>query len=182
MKKTLLVFFVLPLFISCGALPFSYSRTQAWFIPDPVSGGKARNKERAAIELAGVHVDRAGGWDSIQKEFAALAPLYFWEQGCRVVSAGEQADYAADIQVREREYSSGWRIRRSLAVEVRLWDRKSGGGPEAAALPEAKVPLAAGRAILIGERSFASSDTAGRMLSKAVKAAVKKLSASKKRS
>jgi hypothetical protein len=166
------------LFASCEALPFDYSRSQSWFIPKSAfyahNGGKLL---RGSICIAAVKVDRTGGWDSIEKEFAALAPLYFWEQGCRVVPDGEDADYTAEIQAREREYNSGWRTRRSLAVEVRLWKREA----DAAADPAvSRLPLAAGRVIAIGERSLSSSDTAGNMLAQAVKKAVKKLPAAPK--
>ncbi|GHV94554.1 hypothetical protein AGMMS50293_08740 [Spirochaetia bacterium] len=180
MKKTFfrnIIIFSLPvmLLLSCEALPFNYSLSQSWFIPvnahnDEITGSKQAKPAWGTVSLMGVQVDRTGGWDSVEREFAALAPLCFWKQGCRVVSGDEQPKYSAGIQVREREYNSGWRTRRSLAVEVRIWAAGNEGGPEGT-----KLPLAAGRVVSVGERSFSSSDTAGRMLSKAIRKAVKKL-------
>jgi hypothetical protein len=162
------------LLLSCEALPFSYSKSQSWYIPENPGGQGLGNGQtaRPTLRLTDVSVDRTGGWESTGKEFAALAPLCFWKQGWAVVFGPPSgADYAAEIQVREREYSSGWRTRRSLAVEVRIW----ASGDEPGNGREQKLPLAAGRVVAIGEGSFSSSDTAERMLSRAIKQAVKKM-------
>jgi hypothetical protein len=95
---------------------------------------------------------------------ADLAPLLFREQGCILSAGGEGAEYAADIRLREREYSSGWKTRRSLALEVRFWPAGEGAGRE-------DIPLAAGRVLSLGDESFASSGTAGRMLNLGIKKA-----------
>jgi hypothetical protein len=146
---------------SCESLSLDYSRSQSWLTRGkPVLG---------TVAVRAVGIDRSGGWDSLEKEFAALAPLGFWEQGYLAVSEGREADYVAEIQAREREYSSGWRTRRSLAVEVRIW-----------AAGEKGLPLAAGRVVAVGDRSFSSSHTIGRMLFRAIDRAVKKIPAREK--
>jgi hypothetical protein len=164
---------ILPLLGSCESLPFNYYRGKSWSAPVEKNGAGGTRETLGALYLAAVSVDRTGGWVSVEKEIRGLAPLLFWERGYRVVPAGEGADYAADIRVREREYVSGWQTKRSLAVEVRLWpagvlDVQDGEitGP---------LPLAAGRAISLGNRSFSSSETMGRMLALAIKKALKPL-------
>ena len=168
MKKFYIIFLFIPvIMLSCEALPINYSRAQSWLISD--------DNNRKTVSVLNIQVDRAGGWDSVEKEITALAPLYFWNNGCRVVTGNETPLYAAEIQAREREFSQGWRTRRSLAIEVCI-------SPYEGALnvPDGKLPLAAGRVIAVGERSFSSSDTTGRMLSKAIAKAVKKLAVSGK--
>lgn len=114
----------------------------------------------------------------MEKEIRGLAPLLFFDQGCRLVAAGEEADFCADIRAREREYAAGWQTRRSLALEVRLWPAGEGEELRAPDPAEAPVlPLAAGRVTSLGNRSFSSSETTGRMLALAIKKAVKPLKA-----
>ena len=197
MKKTfigkMILFSISAVLLSCEALPINYSRSQSWLISED-SGGKAANKLWTTVSLIGVLVDRRGGLDSVEKEVFDLAPLFFWNQGCRMVTGDEQPVYAADIQLREREINLGWRTRRSLAVEVRIWAFED--APERAALGRAapgsaapedapareKLPLAVGRVVAMGERSLSSSDTTDRMLSKAIGEAIKELSAHGRRS
>jgi len=154
--------------LSCEALPINYSRSQSWLIP---VAHNEQDKSWTTVTLLGVQVDRKGGWDSVEREVTDLVPLFFWNQGCRVVAVDEQPVYAADVQVREREFNQGWRTKRSLAVEVRIWDFRD------APAKVQKLPLAAGRVIASGERSLFSSETTGKMLSMAIEKAVKELSA-----
>jgi hypothetical protein len=149
---------------ACESLPSNVYRGRSWSLPEagtaPESGIRVR--------LVSVTVDRNGGWASVEKEVRGLAPLLFFEQGCRLVSPEEGADYAADIRVREREYAAGWQTKRSLAVEVRLWP--------AGATPDETyqgLPCMAGRVTSLGDRSFSSSETTGRMLSLAIKKALR---------
>ena len=177
MKKTFnmkIIFILFPaILLSCEALAINYSNSQSWFIPEHSTDADSR----ITLCIAAVQADRTGSWDSVEREAASLAPLYFWKQGCRVITADEQPAYAADIQLREREFYQGWRTRRSLAVEVRIWayeDLLDG-------VLDQKLPLAAGRVISMGERSFSSSGTTGNMLSKAIQKAVKELAAYERR-
>lgn len=155
---------VLALFFhSCDSMPASMD--QSWIVL-----GRADH----TIRLLGVSVDRSGGWDSLEKEVAALAPLYFWQKGCEMTGADGPADYAVFISLREREFSVGWRTRRSLALEVRIWDYR-GEAPAAELLQT--LPLAAGRVVSIGDGSFSSSITTGKMLSRAINRALGSLPA-----
>jgi hypothetical protein len=155
--------------LSCEALPMNFLKSQSWNIPENV-----QENTYTPLILLGVQVDRTGVWDSIEKETAALAPLYFWKHGCRVVTAADQPVYAAGINLREREFNSGWRIKRSLVLEVRIWDYKDAPALGVSVL-EQNLPAAVGRVTALGEMSFSSSDTINRMLSKAIKDAVKQL-------
>jgi hypothetical protein len=152
--------------LSCEALPVNYSSGQSW--------GVSSDKSWTTLAILSVQVDRSGGWDSVEKEVTALAPLYFWDSGCGIATAGEAPSYAAQVQVREREFNVGWRTKKSLAVEVRIWDWEDAPKNGEAAL-EHKLPAAVGRIIETGDNSFSSSITTGRLLSKAIKKAVKEL-------
>ncbi|MCL2065917.1 MAG: hypothetical protein FWG99_00435 [Treponema sp.] len=171
--KIIFFSFFAMLLLSCEGLPINYSRSQSWLLPKAGSE-EAQGKTWTTLCILNVSVDRTGGWDSVEKETAGLAPFYFWKRGCRVVSAGEAPVYAAEIQVREREFGLGWRTKRSLAVEVRIWAYGDAPGPDTAPV-ERKAPLAAGRVTAMGERSFSSSDTTGRLLSRAISKAARKL-------
>jgi len=166
------VFLFLLIFLSCEALPFNFSSGQSWLIPSVDSGNSG--KPMTTLAILSVQVDRSGGWDSVEKETASLAPLYFWDAGCRVVLAENAPSYAAQIQVREREFNRGWKTKKSLAVEVRIWEYED--APEGGkTVLENKLPAAVGRIVATGDESFSSSVTIGRLLSKAIKEAVKKL-------
>jgi hypothetical protein len=126
------------------------------------------------MTVLGVPADRSGGWASVEREAASLAPLYFWDRGCRVVSAEEGPQYAARIWIRERDFNMGWSNKKSLAVEVRIWafeDAPVNGEP----VEDHKLPAAVGRVVMTGDTSFSSSDTMGRLLSRAITQAVKQL-------
>jgi len=173
MKKQLqklTVFLFLSILLSCEALPVNYSSGQSWSI----SKSDETDKTRTTLTILSVQVDKSGGWDSVEKETAALAPLFFWDSGCMVVAAEKEPSYAAQIHIREREYNSGWKTKKSLAVEVRIWEYKD--------IPENtgtffahKLPAATGRIVASGDESFSSSETTGRLLSKAIDKAVKEL-------
>jgi hypothetical protein len=151
---------------ACESLSFNAYHGKSWSLPEagdsPESGIRAR--------LVSVTVDRNGGWASVEKEVRGLAPLLFFEQGCRLMPPEEAADYAVDIRVREREYAAGWQTKRSLALEVRLWP--AGETPDEA---YQGLPCMAGRVTFLGDRSFSSSETTGRMLALAIKKALRPL-------
>ncbi|MDR0444022.1 MAG: hypothetical protein LBH44_11520 [Treponema sp.] len=156
------------LFLSCEALPVNYSKSQSWLITE-----KTPEVDVTTFVLLGVQIDRNGGWDSIEREASSLVPLYFWNNRCKIASAGERPEYAAAIQLREREFSLGWRTKRSLSVEVRIWGYEDAAENDASLYQ--KLPVAAGRITAMGDRSFSSSETTGKLLSKAIKKAVKEL-------
>lgn len=168
----IIVFSLLVIFFSCEALPFNRSSSQSWLIPES-------ENTWTTLTLLDVQVDRIGGWDSIERETLSLAPLYFWGLGCKVVSAGEEPEYAARIQIRERDFDLGWESKKSLSVEVYIWTYKD--APEnGAPVQDQRLPLAVGRVVVTGDKSFSSSETMGRLLSKAIQQVVKKLAAYKR--
>jgi hypothetical protein len=139
----------------------SFSKSRSW---------SALSKEEIAgtVRLAAVKADKAGAWSSVEDEAAALLPLLFLERRLKTVGEGEDADYIAELSLREREFHRGWKSRASLSVELRLWSGKAKTG-------DREVPLAAGQVLLLGEDSLSSSMTLGRLLRKAVAQAVKAL-------
>jgi len=175
MKKyfqTPVMFLFLLIFLSCESQPVSQSSGRSWFIPS--ADFKKPGRAWTTLAILSVNVDRSGGWDSIEKETAAIAPLYFWNSRCRVVPAEEAPSYAAQIYIREREFSVGWKTRKSLAVEVHIWDFES-APKNGDSIIDYRLPAAVGRIVVIGGKSFISSKTADRLLPKAINKAVRKL-------
>lgn len=142
-------------FFGCSTFSLGSSENSAW----SMAGGE---QPKGAVRIISVSVDKSGEWGSLEKEISAMLPLLFLEESYLVVPSREAADFSAEVTVREREYLSGWRTRRSLSVELRLWDTGN----------EGPLPLSAGRALYQGKRSLASSQTLSDMLRKAVKNAI----------
>jgi len=175
MKKYLLkmsVFLFLLILLSCEALPVNYSSGQSW-LTSPANSNK-KDKSWTTLTILSVYVDRTGGWDSVEKETAAIAPLYFWDRGCRIVPVENTPSYAAQIHIRERDFNIGWKTKKSLAVEVHIWEYDD-APKKGDSILEQKLPAAVGRIIVTGNKSFSSSGTTDRLLSKAIKKAVRKL-------
>jgi hypothetical protein len=145
--------------LSCGSLPLDYSRSRSWQAPVKITG---------TLMLTGVRVERNGSRDSIERELEGLAPLVFGEQGYRMTGDREKADYTADIRAYEREYSTDWRIRRSISVEVRIWDDAGTPAEADGFFSGRRLPLAAGQVVFTGSNSLSSSETMNRMLVLAV--------------
>ncbi|MDR2370092.1 MAG: hypothetical protein LBD71_01315 [Treponema sp.] len=143
---------------ACESLPFQWFGTQSWSFEEGAG---------PLIHISEISADISGVRTALEKEIAGLAPLVFWEQGFVSTETGETADYEADICIREREYISGWKTRRSLAAEARIW--------RAGEKAKGALPLAAGRVTSAGDESFSSSKICGRMLSLAVEKAASAL-------
>jgi hypothetical protein len=124
-----------------------------------------------SVRIVSISAERPGDWGSLEKEISALLPLFFSREAFLVVPQEAQADYSADVRVREREYINGWQTRRSLTAEVMIWEGDSLG----------PLPLAAGRSVIQGKQSIASSKTLSAMLKKAVKSAVRGLPSKNKK-
>ncbi|MDR3020182.1 MAG: hypothetical protein LBU66_04690 [Treponema sp.] len=163
---------LLVVLLSCEALPVNYSSSQSWSIPK-----ETPQKIWTSLVILDVQVDRMGSWDSIEREASSLAPFYFWDNGGKVVSAGENPKYAAKIFFREREFSYSWRTKKSLSIEVHIWTYEDvlDSYLQASLSLEQKLPAAVGRITASGEESFSSSRTMSRMLLSAIKKAQKKL-------
>jgi len=160
------------LILTTAAVLLSCASNQSWLIE------KNRERSWTTLALLGVQIERSGGWDSVEREAASLAPLYFWDLGCKVVPAEEEPKYAARIWITERDFNLGWKSTKSLAVEVHIWafeDAPANGEP----VEKFKLPASVGRVVMTGEKSFSSSDVMGKLLSKAITQAVKQLSANK---
>jgi len=166
--KTLACLFFSFFLFSCFSVSINFKKNnQSW----PVSN---ESGTKGTIKLIGVSADRSGGRDSLEREVAILAPLYFWTEGYKTVDSKNHADYAAVINLREREFADGWRTKRSLAIEVRIWDCVDGDiKPDEIS---GNLPLAAGRVVLNGNKSFSSSETTGKMLSGAISETLERLS------
>jgi hypothetical protein len=117
--------------------------------------------------VAAVKTDKVGGWSSVESEATGLLPLLFLERRMKAVGKEEEADYIAELSLREREFHRGWERRSSLSVELRLWSARTAAGEW-----ETALPLAAGRILVQGDESLSSSRTLDRLLRKAVKTAV----------
>jgi hypothetical protein len=148
---------------ACESLPFGFYRQESW----AAAALKEAKTKTLRVYLAAVSVDKSGNRVSVEREAAGLAPLLFLKYGLEAVEEGEKADYTVDIRLREREYASGWKTRRSLLCEVRFI--------KAGAAGERRAPAATGRVTFLGEKSFSSSDTMGRMLALAVRKAAARL-------
>ena len=156
MKTGLFLFVLMPVFWGCSSLALNSS--EAW------TSGR-REKAKGSIRIISVSAERPGDWGSLEKEINAILPLLFYEKSYLVVSSETASDFLADVMVREREYIDGWQTKRSLSAEIRIWD---GDGSE-------PLPLAAGRSIIQGKQSLASSKTIAAMLKKAINNAVRGL-------
>jgi hypothetical protein len=160
------------LLASCASLPPGTGGGNSWYSP-------AAGTLRGGVEIAEVRVDKQTGWLSIEEEIRDLAPLLFLEAGFGgpgSVPAGAPR-YRADIQLREREHTLGWKTMRSLSVELRLRPLpEAGASPPAGKADEASLPLAAGRVIRSGNGSLSSSAVLSRMLDRAIGEALEALS------
>jgi hypothetical protein len=152
MKKTFWLFAagLWLLCVSCTVVPVK----EAW--------SSAGTFDKGTMTAGKISVDSVTGWDSLEREIAGLLPLLFLEKGYAPPDAGNEADFTADVSVIEREYMEGWKTKRSLSVELRI------RGP-------GNVLLAAGRAMLSGNKSLASSNVTNVLLRSALSKALSAL-------
>jgi hypothetical protein len=155
--------------LSCESLPFNYSESRAW----------RRGETVGTFRLVGVKVERSGSRDSIESELERLAPLVFGKRGYRITGEREKADYAVDIRANEREYSLDWRTKRSVSVEVRIWEDHETTPEAEEPFPDQRLPLAVGQVIFVGSGTLSSSAVINRILGRAVKKALGALDAEK---
>ena len=159
MKHFIFILMILALAVFGSCASFYSPNNSSW---------KARDREKAkgTIGVVLVSAEKSGEWGALEREVTELLPLFFSQEAYIVVSPAMDADYAAEVRVREREYPKGWKTGHSLSVEVRLWAGEDQGQP---------LPLSAGRALSQGKKTFASSKTLSTMLRQAIKSAVKGL-------
>jgi hypothetical protein len=161
--KICVLIFACSLCLACSSFP--QSRSWSALKEEEIAG---------TVWVAAIKADKAGGWSSVENEAGALLPLLFLERRFKTVGEKEGADYIAELDLREREFSRGWENHASISVELRLWPVEAAGERE---LP---VPLAAGQVLLQGDESLSSSETLSRLLRKAVEKAVMALLESQK--
>jgi hypothetical protein len=173
--------------LSCSTISLALA------IPSKESWSSRKTAVKGTVSLGAVSVDTVSVWNSLEREIAGILPLLLLEKGYRVPdgnalpadaaahgSGGEiagqdilldknsSADFTADVSLIEREYMEGWQTKRSISVELRIWDAGKTAPPPA-------LPLAAGRAMLAGSTSLASSQTANKLLRLALSQALSSL-------
>lgn len=175
MKKYFFVlFFSLGvLFTSCSTMQFFQMHNEAWNTNENARPRAIKNYGK--VMLCGTAVYRSGSKDSIQSEINGLAPLLFWKNGLCPVSDLDDAGYIADIRAHEREYMSQWRTKHSLVLEVRIWTAHHVSDNDEAVPNGDRLPVSAGRVVSWGNTSLLSSQTTERLLSLAIKNAVRQL-------
>ena len=145
---------------SCASSPFSSNQSRSW------TPGK-RTKIKGTIRIVSVSAEKPGEWGALTKEVSDLMPLLFSEKAYLAVSPSQEADYSAEVTVRERDYVNGWKTKHSLSAEVRIWTGAWDGSDP--------LPLSAGRVLVQGTKSFSSSKTLSNMLRKATRNALRRL-------
>ena len=143
--------------ISCAVVIPGIPDAQSWSAPVTGTAG--------SVWISSVTVDKASGWISIEKEINDLLPLILLRNNYSAAQSQDDAEIFAEVKVREREYSRGWNMERSISVEVYF---KSGIADNAAI-------LSAGRVMVSGSKSLSSSGVLSKMLEQAVNQTVKAL-------
>ncbi|MDR2047821.1 MAG: hypothetical protein LBP69_00050 [Treponema sp.] len=139
---------------SCAVFPPPVQ--EAWS-----SAGTVRKGTMAAGKIS---VDSVTGWDSLETEIAGLLPLLLLEKGYAAPDTESGTDFTADVSAIEREYMEGWKTKKSLSIELRIRGRGD-------------VFLAAGRAMISGDKSLASSQVTNVLLRSALSKALSALEA-----
>ena len=144
-----------------GCSSFEFPTNESWTLGE-------KKEAKGSVRIISVSVERSGEQNSLEKEISDMLPLLFSEESYLVVSSSAASDYLAAVKVREREYPDGWQMLRSLSVELRLW-----ANVETDETGDSEPPLlSAGRSIVQGTKSLASSVVLSDMLRKAVKNAL----------
>jgi hypothetical protein len=171
-KIVIIIFTLSALLFSCESVNNNSITTNSWYAPQ-----KAQDKNKSTIKIIDVSVDKNSSWESVKNEIRDIAPLYFWKYKI-LINDSENADYAAVINVRERDLGYGFKIKKSLAVEVRIWRYQDVMDKELSAY--SVLPISTSRMVIIGNKSFTSSKTAGTILKKVINKALRKIPANKK--
>ena len=152
-----IVIFCLFFSVSCAMVLPGFPNSKSWYaLADDVAG---------SIWISSVTVDKASGGFSVEREINDLLPLIFLHNNYFMAISPDSADLFAEVKIREREYSRGWNMERSISVEVYF---KSG-------IADNALILSAGRVMIHGNKSLSSSGVLNKMLEQAVKKTVKAL-------
>jgi hypothetical protein len=133
-----------------------------------VSWAPDYTKKTSGTVRLDISVYKTGGIASIEEDLRTLASFFLLKNGLFTANEGEKADFTMEIQAHEREYQSGWDVKRSISLSVRFFD--SDGSAIAAA------QVINNRGILSDARKLK------RMLSIATRFASKKLAKTLKKS
>jgi len=156
-------------FFSCSMLGFPSA--QSW---SPLSG-----EQFGFAELGTIRVDKNADWDSVEAETRRLLPLFLSEAGYKQAAQGVDLQrqmplYRVDAVLIEREYMENWKTRRSLSAEIVIWKSETLNDQSIHNLAE-KTPLAAGKALVSGNKSLSSSKALHDLLKAALTNAIKAL-------
>ena len=123
----------------------------------------------AYIELGMIRVEKNNDWDSLEAETRRLLPLMLTEKGYSTNNIEIPDDnipsYRIDAVLIEREYMENWKTRRSLSAEIIIHNTGT----------EDNAPLAAGKALLLGDKSLSSSKVLHDLLQLALDRAIQAL-------
>lgn len=165
MKKKILLVLVLAMaafLVSCGtSLPSWYS-SRSW---------SGTNHVKGRVKLREITIDKIAGTASLEEEARGLVFMYLREKGYVPAGEGEGEEYLVDMILREREYISGWKTKRSIAADLSFWPGSlSDVSPSAA-----PAPLSASRVVCTGDESLSSSKTLGKIIRLAVSRGIRAL-------
>jgi hypothetical protein len=118
-----------------------------------------------------IDVDKPGGGRSVEKEIEEILPLILSEQGFVVLRNKENADCIVDVFATERDFYSGWKTEKSVAIEVLLYSAKR----ESGSLND-ETSFAVGRTVAQGRLGFSSSKNIEGLLRVSVKKLVRAIS------
>ncbi|MDR0447143.1 MAG: hypothetical protein LBH07_00570 [Treponema sp.] len=156
------------LFLSMGIVFILTSCTNLGFI-----SGKSWSSDEnrfVSLELGTVQIDKKTDWDSVEAETRRLLPFLFFEFWTKQEIPVPEPAFRVDVILIEREYLENWKTRRSLSAEILVWNA---GITEN--LTGEKIPLAAGKALLSGNKSLSSSKVLHSLLKHALSNALKAL-------
>ena len=130
---------------------FGFSSCSILGIPSGQNWSPGSGKQLGVMEMGTVRVDKNADWDSIEAETRRLLPLFLAEEGYKQAETDllwqKNNIYRADVVLIEREYMENWKTRRSLSAEIFIWENITGK----------EILLAAGKALLSGNKSLSSS-------------------------
>jgi hypothetical protein len=156
-------FFMLGIMLlsACSTTGIVSRRTKTW-----VTGRTFLDSQKVA--LGTINIDKPGGGWSVEKEIEELLPLILSEQGFILVQNQESADSIVDIYATERDFLSGWKTKKSIAVEVLFYPARRG-----AENPNDDISFAAGRTVAQGSLGLSSSKNIETLLRDSIKKLVR---------
>jgi hypothetical protein len=152
-------FFMLGIMLlsSCSTTGITSKKTKTW-----ITGSAFLDTRK--IALGNIDIDKPGGGWSVEKEIMEILPLILSEQGFVVLQNKENADGIVDVFATERDFYSGWKTNKSIAVEVLFYPSNGGTGNI-----DGETSFAAGRTVAQGSLGLSSSKNVEALLRDSVK-------------